>query len=307
MNLPTLDIIIVHWNSPDFLKRCLQSLEQSHRSRFSVVNVWVGDNRSEHQDFSELQSFTLPLRWQLNPVNVGFARANNQVGLTSRSDYLLLLNPDVEVEADCLDRLMAQMESPRHTGVGIAGPHMQLGNGEPVRECAVFPTTRSWICDFLGLGKLRIPALGGFRLLDWDVSQTREVDHLMGGACLVRTRVYQDLGGLDECYFLYFVDLDFSKRMADSGWRSLFVHDARVIHRTDEIKSTGSMIRLLHSIRGRLRYTYTHLGLVARILTVILTFTIEPLLRIGRGLLQRDATQIRDLFKVYAMLLKGGA
>ncbi len=303
--LPSLDIVIVHWNSPEFLKDCLKSVCSSAKNRFQITKIWVVDNASSNKSFSEILTLDLPIEIIENPVNVGFAKANNQVGLKTESDYLFLMNPDVQLQADALDRLVEFAEKPDNEKVGILGPSMKLGNGEVLKECAVFPNAWNLINDFLGLYRISPKWFPSFRLGNWDHHTTKRVDHVMGGACFVRTSIFKLLGGLDERYFLYFVDLDFSKRMSMLGYSSVYLKEAEVIHRTDEIKDSGSAFRYLHSIKGRFLYATTHMGVGALFLITILSIGVEPVLRFGRAFFQLDAKQIQRVFETYKLLLIG--
>ena len=304
MSLPSLDVLILHWNSPGYLKDCLRSLEKSQRDRFSLKHVWVVDNASSDRNFGNLHDYRLPICFIENSRNLGFAKANNAIGLKAKSKYLILMNPDVTVEVDTLDRLVTFMEAPENQSVGIVGPSMHLGSGELVRECAEFPNTTTLISDFLGLSRLFPKVFRTFRLNSWDHEQTREVDHLMGGVCFLRTETFQKLGGFDDRYFLYFVDLDFSKRLRNMGLTSVYLREAAVVHKTDEIKEIAGAFRMFHSIKGRFLYVKTHMGFVPLLVVTLLSVFVEPLMRLVRALLTGNRTEVFKVFDTYLLFIQ---
>lgn len=304
MNLPVVDIIIVHWNSPEFLSECVNSLENSSSKQFRFGKIWIVDNASTEKRFDIIRLSDLPVEIIENSENIGFAKANNQVGLISNADYLFLMNPDVQVEEKTLDRLTCFSEDPGNKKIGIVGACMRLGNGEMLKECTDFPDLRRLLNDFLGLDRISQKLFPTFRLHTWSHETTREVDHVMGGACFVRTELFRNLGGLDERYFLYYVDLDFSKRMALSGYKSVFLSDAEVIHKTDEIKDSSSAFRYFYSIKGRFVYVNTHMSSFSLVIVGFASIFVEPVLRLGRAMLKLNTSEVLTVLNTYRLLLK---
>src|SRR5918992_6063227 len=118
---PSVHIVVVNWNTGDYLRSCLSSIASADRDGAGIARVTVVDNDSRDGSTDGLEDLRLPLQVVHNSHNVGFAAACNQGAAGSTADYLLFLNPDTRLFSDTLTVTMRFMESERAAGVGICG------------------------------------------------------------------------------------------------------------------------------------------------------------------------------------------
>lgn len=224
-----IGIVIVNWNTREHLRRCLATVFASEGAfSFSVVVV---DNASTDgsvamvgRDFPQAQVIA-------NAANVGYPRANN-VGLrhlgfqgkgevtASAPRYALLLNPDTELPADALYRMIQFMDSRRD--VGAAGPKLTLLDGSLDKACRRgFPTPMVSFYHYSGLAKLfpRNRRFGRYNMTFADENQELEVDSVVGAYMQVRKDAIAKAGLLDESFFMYGEDLDWAYRMKQAGYK----------------------------------------------------------------------------------------
>ena len=143
--MPKIDIIIVNWNSGKQLHECLQSIGTATKDGSNLGNIIVVDNASVDGSADELQNFNLPLTIIRNNINRGFAAACNQGASESKADYLLFLNPDVQLFENSLSVPIAFMERPENRHIGIVGIQLVDEEGRISRTCARFPTSRQFL------------------------------------------------------------------------------------------------------------------------------------------------------------------
>lgn len=179
-------------------------------------------------------------------VNAGIARA--------RGRYVLLLNPDVRAEPQALERLVAFMDA--HQEAGLAGPKLLNPDRTLQLSCRRFSTPFLFALRGLGLEKAldRTTAQRRALMQDWDHAQVRDVDWVLGAAMIVRRRALEEVGPLDEGYFLYCEDQDWCHRMWTRGWGVYYVPDSIMIHdhRRASADSLFSRWKWVHA-RSKLR------------------------------------------------------
>jgi len=223
-----LSIIIVSYNTKDFLKKCLESLN-------SDDEIIVVDNNSSDGSVEMVKriktSKTQNIKIIGNKKNLGFAKANN-IGLRKSSGrYILFLNPDTIVQKDTLKTMIKFMdENPK---VGAATCRVELTNGQLDQAChRGFPTVWNAFCYFSGLEKLfpKSKIFAGFSLSYLPLDKIHEIDSGVGAFLIVRREAGEPLGWFDEDYFWYGEDLDFCYRLKQKGWKIMFVPTTKIIH-----------------------------------------------------------------------------
>jgi GT2 family glycosyltransferase len=279
-------------------------LQQSGKANFQLHRVCVVDNASTDDSLSGIDCFNLPLVLIKNEVNRGFGTAVNQVADDLRGDYLLLLNPDTKVFTDSLEIPLAYLEKTEHAKAGIVGIQNVDENGAVIKTCARFPTPGRLIAKSLGFDRLFPAKPFGLFMVDWDHKSTREVDHVIGSFFLVRREVWQHLKGFDQRFFMYFEDVDFSRRAAAAAWVTMFICDARVYHRgggtSDQIKAK----RLFYSLRSTLVYACKHFSKSAAGLVAGVILLIEPWTRIAWSLARMRPAEMIQTLQGYVMLYR---
>jgi N-acetylglucosaminyl-diphospho-decaprenol L-rhamnosyltransferase len=232
-----LSIIIVNWNGGELLRRAVESLTAGPPSvDYEIVIV---DNGSTDDSIHLLRASELArsltasggLRIIENRENRGFGQANNQAFALTAAPLLLLLNPDTEVTAGSIDRLIATVESDGR--VGAAGP--RLLNADGSLQISVWrnpPTAWEILLSNLKLYLFLPRRFRGELLLGghWDHNRERRVPMLSGAAILLRRKVIEEVGGFDERFHMYGEDNEWCLRIVRSGWQLVFQPAAVILH-----------------------------------------------------------------------------
>ena len=227
-NERVISVVIVSWNARAFLEECLASIARAKRP--GVLEVIVVDNASSDGSAEMVETQFPEVRLQRNASNLGFAAANN-IGIRMASgEHIFLINSDVTVAPDCLEKLVKFMDE--HPAVGVAGPTMLTGGGAIGRSCRGFPTVWRMACHAVGLDRLipQSPIFSGYTMRYWKQNSTREVDILGGWFLCVRRAALEEVGLLDERFFFYAEDMDWCRRFRLKGWKVMFVADAQSVH-----------------------------------------------------------------------------
>ncbi len=251
---PQLDICIVSWRARDLLRACLRSV----LGQPEVADTVVVDNASADGTVEMLRSEFPAVRRIVNEENRSFAAGNNQAIRATQSPFVLLLNPDTEVQPGALRALLDVFaEEPR---AGAAGAQLILPDGSVQRSCRSFPEPATLLYDAFGLARLfpRSRTFGRYRLTYWDYDTRREVDQPMASALALRRAALDEVGLFDEDFPLYFNDVDLCWRLHQAGWRVLFEPTARVRHHHGQSTRQVRPAALLDSHRGLIRYYRKH-------------------------------------------------
>lgn len=236
MNNLSVLIVIVNYRTPQLTIDCLHSLESELRS-LPQARVVVTDNASGDRSVELIAQAIATQNWSWAtfmplPDNKGFAYGNNAAirpALESEQppDYILLLNPDTIVRPGGIIKLLDFLEG--HSQVGIAGSRLENPDGSPQRSAFRFHTILSEINSGLRLGIVS-------RLLSpWVVAPpvptaACEVDWVAGASMLIRREVFEQVGLMDEAYFLYYEEIDFCLQAKKAGWNCWYVPESRVVH-----------------------------------------------------------------------------
>lgn len=219
-----LSIIIVSWNAKDYLRQCLLSLQRAHAGL--STEVVVVDNASSDGSAGMVAREFPQVLLVRNATNAGFAAANN-IGLRlARGKYVALINSDVEVPRGCLETMVGYMD--QHESVGMLGPRMLTPSGEIGPSCMNRPSLRIWLASALGLA--RVVRGAGLHIIHPELLKTQEVDVLNGWFWMVRKSALENVGLLDEQFFMYGEDIDWSRRFWDRGWKVVYFAEAEALH-----------------------------------------------------------------------------
>jgi GT2 family glycosyltransferase len=215
-----VSVIVVNWNTKELLRNCLESVYAKTKDlSFEVI---VADNASADGS-GKMVKETFPQVILLeNKQNVGFAKANNQAMKKAKGEYLFLLNSDTLLRNNVCLTLKNFLDS--HPQVGAVGPHLFNQDGSLQVSCSVFPNLRQ---AFLNL-VLQQPVYG-YPPKDYD-KNSFSVETIIGAALMVPRAVFEEVGGLDESYFMYSEDVDWCRRIAQKGYERWYVKEAQVIH-----------------------------------------------------------------------------
>ncbi len=224
-----LSIVIVNYNTRDLLRDCLRSLFASEGD--FTYQVTVVDNHSRDGSAAIVRREFPQVHLLENPENVGYAQANNQGLKSRRGRYYLLLNPDTMLPPEALSGMLSFMEE--HPQVGIAGPKLMMADGSLDLACRRgFPTPEVSFYRLSGLSRLfpKSKRFGRYNLTYLDPDQVAEVDSVVGAFMMIRGETLEEIGYLDEEFFLYGEDLDFAYRAKKGGWKVYYNPQVKVLH-----------------------------------------------------------------------------
>ena len=226
---PDVSIVIVTYNSVETVGECLTSIRDTHTE--CGIETIVVDNHSTDGTADHLADRFSWTRLIRNRSNVGYSRGVNQGIAASGGRYILVLNPDIVVLEGAIDRLVAYMDA--HPDGGIAGAKLLNSDGTTQHSCRRFYTFWTLLLRRTFLGKVlrRSSTIPRYLMLDYDHVEPRAVDWIIGACMMVRRSATDDVGLMDERFFLYFEDVDWCYRMWRGGWRVYYVADAVMRHR----------------------------------------------------------------------------
>jgi N-acetylglucosaminyl-diphospho-decaprenol L-rhamnosyltransferase len=288
-------IVIVNFRTSDLVEQCLETIF-AQRDTLNNGKVIVIDNFSQDESAKKLHDFVIIKNWQnwiqivSMPQNGGFAYGCN-AGIKyvyandKTAKYIMLLNPDTLVRDGAIAALVAFMET--NPNVGIAGSLIENQDGGVESSAHRFHTAIGDLLDGARLGFLT-KFFNQYEVTPPLRSQPHQCAWVSGSSMMIRKQVIDDIGLLDEAFFLYFEEVDFFYRSAKAGWQTWYVPTAKVMH--IEGASTGIKEikrRPQYWYESRRRFTLKHHGLFGLIVSDLLwgigrlTFVMRRLLKLG--------------------------
>jgi GT2 family glycosyltransferase len=269
-----LSIIIVNWNAKNFMRDCLRSI-YSHRP-LKGFEVIVVDNCSSDGSAEMIANEFPQVVLIKNEGNFGFAKANN-IGIShSRGKYLALVNSDVEVLAGCFDKICDFMD--QNPLVGLSGPLILNTCGSVQVSCRNFPSLWRSFCEATWLNQIfyNYSFFSAERMLFSMHNSTRRVDVLSGCFWIARRDALDEVGLLDERFFIYAEDMDWCRRFWESSWMVVFYPDARAIHHSGGSSKREPLRFSQEQLKARLQYWKKYHGR-----SIVLAFSLILLLHYG--------------------------
>ena len=242
-----LSVIIVNYKVRYFLEQCLYSVANALTTM--DAEIIVVDNNSNDGCVNYLQPKFPKVVFIENKLNTGYAKANNQALEQALGDYILFLNPDTLLPADCLEKCVRFLQS--KTEVGALGIHMIDGLGNFLKESKRgFPSPITAFFKLCGFAKLfpKSKIFARYYLGHLNENENHEVDVLAGAFMLVRKKTLDQTGSFDESFFMYGEDIDLSYRIQKMGWKNYYFSESTIIHFKGESTKKGSLnyIRLFY-------------------------------------------------------------
>jgi N-acetylglucosaminyl-diphospho-decaprenol L-rhamnosyltransferase len=253
-----LGIVIVNYNVCDLLRDCLKSVLASQGD--IAFEVCVVDNGSADGS-ADMVAAEFPQVRLVRAQNRGYAAGNN-LGLqalgfaqgqgagTPPPRYALLLNPDTVLPPLALANMLAFVEE--RPQAGVAGPRLVRSDGSLDLACRrSFPTPEVAFYRLSGLSRLfpRSPRFGRYNMTYLSPDVTTQVDSVVGAFMLIRSEVIEQVGLLDERYFMYAEDLDFCYRAKEQGWQVWYNADVTVLHYKGQSSRQRSVPSNIHFYR----------------------------------------------------------
>jgi N-acetylglucosaminyl-diphospho-decaprenol L-rhamnosyltransferase len=251
-----LSYCVVNTNGRDFLLACLEAIERTAPPDLSS-EVLVLDNASDDGSAEAVRAIGRDIRLIAQDRRRGKAANDSRLVAEARGEFCLLLNEDSELQPGAVPALLGALRADRRAAV--AGAQLLAPDGTPVPCAWRFPTAETALAGALFLHRR-------FTVESGDTG-TRPVGWVQSSAMLVRREAALQVGSFDPDFFVYSDETDFCKRLADAGWRILFVGSARAIHHDQMAQdASGAERRIVEYHRGRDRYLRKHLGRVPALL-----------------------------------------
>lgn len=248
----SVSAVIVNYNAGPSLYALVTALASCREA----AGIVVVDNASRDGSLAALaERPPAGVRLLRNDHNRGFAAACNQGASGAMSPYLLFINPDCRIDGDALGKLVACLEA--RPDAGMAGPLILNPDGSEQRGCRrKLPDPRRALMRVLGMGRMEAGGeVAGFDLTGTPLpSGPTEIEAVSGACMLVRRVAFEKIGGWDEGYFLHCEDLDLCMRLAQAGFKVMFVPDAVVSHAQGVSSRRRGVFVLWHKHWGMWRY-----------------------------------------------------
>jgi N-acetylglucosaminyl-diphospho-decaprenol L-rhamnosyltransferase len=258
-----LSIVIVSWNVRELLRQCLvsivESLSTGRGGRLSTQLIVV-DNASGDGSAKMVATEFPQVELVANERNLGFTQANNQGIAISDGRYVLLLNPDTETVGDALAEMVAHMEN--DSQVGALGPKLLNGDGRVQSSRRRFPGFGTAFLEgtFLQQWFPNSPVLERYYVLDRAGDEIQEVDWVVGACLLMRRTALDQVGPLDEMFFMYSEEMDWCYRVKERGWKVVYLPTAEVIHHEGKSSEQVLPVKHVQFQRSKVLFFKKHFG-----------------------------------------------
>ncbi len=249
-----LSLVLVTYNSQEFIEECLNSLSAGlDKIPHEIIVV---DNASQDGTADRILESHPEVRLLRNSENLGYPRANNQGIAAASGPFILLLNPDTHVGPGVLQKLLAEIE--RRPEAGGVAPVLRLPSGK----------LQVSFGKRIGLGVELVKKLAGNRFLSWQADRKKEIREMgwLGGACLlIRKKALESIAGFDEHFFLYFEDIDLCYRIREAGWTLWLVPELEIGHAGGGSTSITALFSRFHYRRSQIYFYRKHVPRLSRL------------------------------------------
>ncbi|MEK7523708.1 MAG: glycosyltransferase family 2 protein [Patescibacteria group bacterium] len=241
---PKVSAIVLNYNLKYLPRLCIESLQRSKTDfPFEIV---VPDNGSHDESLDYLRDMHKKGEITLVEIgkNLGFGKGNNEGVKHANGKYVLILNPDVGVEPDTIQKMTDYMET--HLDVGLLGPQLYFFNGQIQDSCRRFMRPMDLIIKRTPLRHLPFfrKRIAHYLMADYDKKKTQEVDFVTGACIMLPRHVYQEIGGFDPRYFMFMEDADLCRTLWERGRKVVYFPEARALHYHKRL-SGGNLLGLL--------------------------------------------------------------
>lgn len=252
-----LSIIIVNWNTGNLIQDCLDSIQANMtQSPHLQVETIVIDNASQDNSVTILENNYPWIDLITNTENVGFARANNQGIRVSQGQNIMLLNPDTIVKTQTIQTLIDFLK--QYPAAGVVGP-LTLNPDQSLQTSAYPRPTlfrEAWRLFHFDM----FYPIGSYRMSAWNCQHPRQVDSLLGACLVIRRQILDEVGLLDEDYFMYSEEIDLCARIQRAGWDLYWVPTASIIHYGGQSTKHVATAMFIQLYQSKLIFFRKHYG-----------------------------------------------
>uniref|UniRef100_A0A7V1EIM9 Glycosyltransferase family 2 protein n=1 Tax=candidate division WOR-3 bacterium TaxID=2052148 RepID=A0A7V1EIM9_UNCW3 len=225
-----LSIIIVNYNSTCALKDCLKSIvEKKPEQTFEIIIIDNGSKMTFGNVIKEFEKL-LNIRLILNRKNLGYAKAVNQGIRIARGEYILIINPDILITNEAIEKMIDFLD--KNEKIGVIAPQLLNFDNSIQYSCFRFPR---FLTPFIRRSFLKNTSFGKreiqrYLMIDFDHRVIKEVDWVLGAAMMTKKSVIEKIGLLDERFFLYFEDVDLCRRIHCQGLKIIYFPESKFFH-----------------------------------------------------------------------------
>lgn len=278
-----ISVVIVSWNASSLLRKCLGSIEiGAHGAPAEVIVV---DNGSTDGAPDMVQKDFPWVRLIRRTSNAGYAAAVNEGIRASKGGFVAIINSDIVLTPGCLETLRQFLE--QEAKVGLAGPRLLQPDGNLNSTCRRFPTLWNNFCSLAGLHRL-FPKSEFFATAEMEHfphDSVRRIEVVAGSFWLVRREALDQVGLMDEGYFMYAEDMDWCRRFWDNGWEVAFCPGAVAYHHHGGSSSAMPVRFHIQQYRAGLRY-WRKFHAFPEVLAIRILYISKQLRVIAQGAIQ---------------------
>lgn len=239
-----LSVIILNYNTKDFLLPCVKGIVEHTPASPPLAKggikggldyeIIIVDNGSTDDSARYIQQKLIPLWPRVKliaaPANRGYAAGNNLGLREAKGKYVIIMNPDIVIWDDSLNRMVQFMEE--HLSAGLASPRLLSPDGSLQYFCYRFPNPQVLLYRRTPLGNWAFARrqIARYLMADWNHGDNRPVDWVQGSCMIVRRKAIDQAGLMDERFFLYLEDTDWCRRFWQAGWEVWYVADIEIVH-----------------------------------------------------------------------------
>ncbi len=255
-----ISVVTVNYKTKDYVEKMLESLFLYHEK--SKVEVFIVENGSG-EDLSDLEVKYPSVKFIISEVNRGFAGGCNLAINEASGDYILLVNPDIIFTSDSIYQIEKKMNDNPEVGVGGIG----LKNLDGSTQACVwrFPKPLNQLVLLTKLHHVfsNIKPIKKWLMKDFDYSKTQDVDQVMGAFFCIRKEVIEQIGLLDDGFFIWYEEVDFCKRTVDAGWYVRYFSEISAKHKKGSSFERVATMKKQNILRKSIRrYIRKHHGVI---------------------------------------------
>lgn len=243
--MPIVSAIVLNYRTGRDTWKCAQALRM--QTIADRIDILIVDNHSGDDSIGYLRNRVRASKSNIHIIetsrNIGYGQGNNLGARFARGKYILVINPDNELEQDGLEKMVAAMEG--DPGIGILAPQLVHEDGTIRDSFRTFPTFTDLFIKRTAFLRRRFPErMRRYLQHDQDMSRTRDVDWIAGACFLMRKDLFESFGGFDSRFFLFFEDTDLCRRCAAAGHRVVYFPSVRARDRKHRLSEGGWMALL---------------------------------------------------------------
>jgi hypothetical protein len=252
--MPDVSIITVNYYSIQEILECFESIKKITPDTITYELIVVSNSDEPILELEKLKSKFNNLDYIISETNIGFGRANNLGATKSNGRYLFFLNPDTKLLNDCLNKLKSFLES--NQNIGVVGPAVYSEDHTIQPSINNFPSIVTMVSFILPFGHQLLPKKYIYR--NYSLKETSIVPVIQGSSIFISKLHFNDVGGFSKKYFMYSEETDLCKKLANLGFRTAYLSDAKILHIGGVTTSSNFKVLGMEMHRSKKKYIETH-------------------------------------------------